>query len=261
MEGKRKGKTKHLNDVSKEPKKVVGPRAKKGKEVQGGTKKEGKDVLRDIQEEGVLSRTKSLRTFESWENDDDLDEYILDLDKDNEFRNECWHADKLPSTSKDSLMNPLGEMFRPYNIRHPRSADCWPMDHMAQFIKKWIKIPLDKEVRSVLRVACSRSVIEGKACLIPNLYSELLTFLFLMGRDPRKGLEHSLKQGQDKLLDVVGPLARILDMAEEGHINECPVDLELLSGWSEKANANANAGLSAEKRRVILFKINPKLGT
>ncbi|KAJ1208092.1 hypothetical protein NDU88_003482 [Pleurodeles waltl] len=111
---------------------MVGPRAKKGKGVLGGTKKEGKDVLSDIEEEGVLSSAKSLITFENNGNDDNLDGCIFDLDDDNEFRDECWCAEELPSTSKDSLTNPLEEeMFSPYNIRHPRSAAWWLMDHVA----------------------------------------------------------------------------------------------------------------------------------
>ncbi|KAJ1096895.1 hypothetical protein NDU88_002025 [Pleurodeles waltl] len=77
--------------------------------------------------------------------------------------------------------------------------------------------------------------------------------LLLLGRDPRKGLEHLLKQCQDQLLDVLGHIAKILDMVEEAYLNDMPVDLELLSGRSQKAAmllGNDNAGLLTERRKV-----------
>lgn len=56
---------------------------------------------------------------------DIVDEYVLDLDDDNdqEFNSQPKEED-LPSSSKDSIINPLGEeMFSPLNIRHPRSSE------------------------------------------------------------------------------------------------------------------------------------------
>ncbi|KAJ1119783.1 hypothetical protein NDU88_007968 [Pleurodeles waltl] len=43
----------------------------------------------------------------------------------------------LPSSSKDVIRDPLGEkMFFPDNIKHPRSAELCPLEHVAKCIKK-----------------------------------------------------------------------------------------------------------------------------
>ncbi|KAJ1108683.1 hypothetical protein NDU88_006055 [Pleurodeles waltl] len=83
-----------------------------------------------------------------------------------------------------------------------------------------------------------------------------------MGRNRRKVLERTLKFCQDRLLDVVGPLARTIAMSQEAYIKGLPLDLELLRGWSQQAMVllgNANAGFNAERHKAVLLKINPKL--
>ncbi|KAJ1105708.1 hypothetical protein NDU88_003113 [Pleurodeles waltl] len=137
------------------------------------------------------------------------------------------------------------------------------MEHGGKFIKKWLRRPLEKEVRRVLRAECSRPVIEEKVCVTPNLGLEIIRFLFHMGRDPRKGFECSPKQCHDKILDVLGQLARIFDMAEEGCINDSEVDLELLRGQYQRVIillGNANTGILTERRQAVLMKISPNLG-
>lgn len=126
-------------------------------------------------------------------------------------------------------------MFSPELIRHPRSTDWRPLPHVAEFIKLWIRRPLEKEARAVMKEECSRPVVDGKCCLTPELDPDLISFLFKMGCDPRKGLEKALKQCQGRLLDVLGPLARILDMAEEAKMKKVHVDIDLLRGWSQRA--------------------------
>ncbi|KAJ1124558.1 hypothetical protein NDU88_003009 [Pleurodeles waltl] len=89
------------------------------------------------------------------------------------------------------------------------------MDHVTLFTKFWIRKSLDKEARNLLRVECPRPFIDNKSGITPNLDLELQSSLFKSGKDPRKGLERCLKQCQDRLLDILGPLARFLDMVEE----------------------------------------------
>lgn len=75
-------------------------------------------------------------------------------------------------------------------------------------------------------------------------------------------MERSLKGCQDRLLDILGPLARIIDSVEESQMNGTPLDTNLIRGWSQRAMillGNANASLNAERRRVVLTKISPKL--
>ncbi|KAJ1152559.1 hypothetical protein NDU88_005334 [Pleurodeles waltl] len=86
-------------------------------------------------------------------------------------------------------------------------------------------------------------------------------FEYFEGRHRRKGLEQSHNIWQDKVGDVMGPLERILDMAEKAYINESPVVLELLRRWSRRAVVMlGNAGLLAERSKAILMKISPNLG-
>ncbi|KAJ1154221.1 hypothetical protein NDU88_006975, partial [Pleurodeles waltl] len=142
-QGKRKRKTNHLNDRCKDRQKLVGPPTKNSKGVLCDMEKKRKDVLSDIHKEGVLSGAKGLQSLEICEisealgSKDTLDEYILGLDDENEFREEYWVEEELPSSSKEALTDSLGEeMFSPYNMHHLRSAYRWPMDHVAQFIEK-----------------------------------------------------------------------------------------------------------------------------
>lgn len=73
--------------------------------------------------------------FNDDESSDIPDEYILDLDEDDQ--NFYSPEEELPSSSKDNILDPLGEeMFSPLNLKHPRSFEWWPQDHVAKFIKK-----------------------------------------------------------------------------------------------------------------------------
>ncbi|KAJ1099405.1 hypothetical protein NDU88_004506 [Pleurodeles waltl] len=49
------------------------------------------------------------------------------------------------------------------------------------------------------------------------------------GKDPRKGVDKAWSTGQDKLLDIVGPLTRIFDMAESARLDQVAIDPEELS--------------------------------
>ncbi|KAJ1114421.1 hypothetical protein NDU88_002658 [Pleurodeles waltl] len=49
-----------------------------------------------------------------------------------------------------------------------------------------------------------------------------------LGGDPWNGMERSLKSYQDRLLAIVRPLARIMDMVEEAHTNDLSIDIDLL---------------------------------
>ncbi|XP_044130591.1 uncharacterized protein LOC122923810 [Bufo gargarizans] len=87
-------------------------------------------------------------------------------------------------------------------------------------------------------------------------------FLAKTGWNPRKGLDSALKSCQDKLLDIFGPLAKIFEMAESARVDGSPVDPEELTGWIQRAiciAGSTNSSLAIERRKAILFKIDPKL--
>ncbi|KAJ1157893.1 hypothetical protein NDU88_010590 [Pleurodeles waltl] len=128
--------------------------------------------------------------FGDQDDDEDMyDEYVLDLDQGELDTKELFNDESSPSTSKDMIKNPLvEEMLSPYNIRHPRSSEWLCMEHVGNFIKKWITNPLE-DARNLLRTECPRPVIDDKVSNSPNLDPELTTFHFKMERDPREGME------------------------------------------------------------------------
>ncbi|KAJ1097023.1 hypothetical protein NDU88_002152 [Pleurodeles waltl] len=125
-------------------------------------------------------------------NDNDLDEYVLDLEYKDGFEDEL--GGNLTTKNSEDLLDSLGEkLFEPKDVRHLRGKEWWPLDYVASYIKAKLRKPLEKDERNVMRVECSRLVIDVKVCLTPNLDPEMITYLFKLGRDPRKGLEKSLK--------------------------------------------------------------------
>ncbi|KAJ1112969.1 hypothetical protein NDU88_001229 [Pleurodeles waltl] len=143
------------------------------------------------------------------------DEYILDTINDNEM-DEFNIKEKTETEQRKEVKDPLGQvLFEPSDVKHPRSAEWWPMRHVAEYIRQKIRNPLERNERNVMRAECSHPVIGEKDSMTPNLDPVLITYLFKLGRDPRKGLERLLKQCEYRLLDVLGPLARICDMVEE----------------------------------------------
>ncbi|KAJ1160158.1 hypothetical protein NDU88_000660 [Pleurodeles waltl] len=198
---------------------------------------------------------------EEFDDDPDFDEYVLDLEYKDGLEDEL--GGNIRTKSSKDLLDQLGEkLFEPKHIRQPRGKEWWPLDHVASYIEALLRKPLEKDERNVMRVDCSRPVIEEKVCLAPNLDPEMFTYLFKLGKDPRKGLEESSKQVQDKPLDLLGPLGRIFDTVEDVYLKGKDLDVHLLHGLRQRAICfvrNANAGLLAERRKTVLWGINPKL--
>ncbi|KAJ1140652.1 hypothetical protein NDU88_007001 [Pleurodeles waltl] len=233
-------------------------------------------LSKDIRQIGVLSGSNSKGTLsgaieiqldaekEGCSGDfinEDEDEYALDLEYKDDLEDDFGTVFR--AKSGEDLLDPLGEkLFEPKDIRHPRGKEWWPLEHVAGYIKDRLCKPLEKDERNVMRAECSRPVIDEKVCVTPNLDPDMITYLFKLGRDPRKCLERSLKEVQDKLLDVLGPPARIFDTVEDGYLKGKDLDVPLLWGWCQRAIGflgNANAGLLAESRRMVLMRINPML--
>ncbi|KAJ1103729.1 hypothetical protein NDU88_001150 [Pleurodeles waltl] len=91
----------------------------------------------------------------------------------------------------------------------------------------------------------------------------MATFPVKFVRDPKKGIDCSSRSCQDKILDVVGPLSKILDMDEDAKAFGSLISPEALSNWAQRAIiflGNANFEIFTEWRRSLLIKIDPKLG-
>lgn len=85
----------------------------------------------------------------SGKNNENMDEYILDLQENYGYEE---FEDMEVGASNESVKDPSGrDMFSLVIIKHPRSGEQWPMEHVAKFIKTWIKKPLDREMRRLMR--------------------------------------------------------------------------------------------------------------
>ncbi|XP_069086423.1 uncharacterized protein [Pleurodeles waltl] len=73
--------------------------------------------------------------------------------------------------------------------------------------------PLDKEVRNRLKSDCPRPDIPNKVALSPDLDPSSATFIKRSSKDPKRGIDRSWKMCQEKVLNLTGPLCKILDLA------------------------------------------------
>ncbi|XP_044130837.1 uncharacterized protein LOC122923981 [Bufo gargarizans] len=168
-------------------------------------------------------------------------------------------ADALPT----DLVDPSGDLlFNPDSLHHPRSAEWLPLDHVSKYLEARVRCPLSREARNKLRAECPRPIIPNKVCDTPSVDPKMIQFLSKAGWNPRKGLESALRSCRDKLLDIFGPLAKIFDLAESAKAEGGQVDPVELREWVQHAiciGGNVNTSLSMERRKAILFKIEPKL--
>ncbi|KAM8977567.1 uncharacterized protein RCH25_046737 [Pelodytes ibericus] len=165
----------------------------------------------------------------------------------------------LPVEILDSSGFPL---FDPRTLHHPRSAEWSPPQHIAEFLRYWLRRPLEKEVRQKLRAECPRPTLPDKVSSTPEFDPTFATFIMKNGKDPRKGLEQGLRSTQDKLLDVSGPLTQFFLMADEALTEGSQIDPHLAREWAQRALCllgNANTALSTERRKAALFKLDGKL--
>ncbi|XP_044129979.1 uncharacterized protein LOC122923262 [Bufo gargarizans] len=162
-----------------------------------------------------------------------------------------------------TLVDPSGiPLFDPDSLHHPRSAEWLPVAHVSDYLEHWVRRPLSKEARSKLRAECPRPLIPNKVCDTPSVDPKMTQFLAKTGWNPRKGLDSAIRSCQDKLLDIFGPLAKIFEMAESARADGSPIDPEELTGWIQRAiciAGSTNSSLAIERRKAILFKIDPKL--
>lgn len=138
-----------------------------------------------------------------------------------------------------------------------------PSDKVAKYVAGRLRKPVEKDARNRLCAECPRPCLENKVTLTPDIDPKMATFLAKFVKDPRKGIDRAWHSCQDKLLDAVGPITKILDMAEEAKASGSLVDPEVLSGWAQRAVVfigNANCALSTERLRSLLIKVDPKLG-
>ncbi|XP_056416991.1 uncharacterized protein LOC130358165 [Hyla sarda] len=79
---------------------------------------------------------------------------------------------------------------------------------------------------------------------------------------PQERGDRSFKLCQDKVLDLLGPVAKILQISEEAYVSCKPMDTLTVRDWAQRLMCllgNANQSLSSERRRTVLMKLDPQL--
>ncbi|XP_078518076.1 uncharacterized protein LOC144782573 [Lissotriton helveticus] len=162
----------------------------------------------------------------------------------------------------DASSHPPVLTFEPTDIIHPNSKIWSPAPEVADYIQSHIRDSFDQEVRSRLRSECPRPDLEDKLADTPEVDPTILTYLKKFTKDPKKGIDRSWRLCQDKLLDLLGPLTKILDLGYQAQGSASGIDPDELIGWAQRAICflgNANCALSTERRRSILLKMDPRL--
>ncbi|XP_078518429.1 uncharacterized protein LOC144783208 [Lissotriton helveticus] len=189
------------------------------------------------------------------EDEDDSSDDLQDSGRSWRPQSSCSDMGEGESVSSD--------MFDPEYIFCPRSVDWVPDKKVADYVALKIRQPLNQEVRSCLRSECPRPSLPNRVTATPEINPKLCTFFAKYMKDPKKGIDRSWRACQDKLLDVVGPLTKIIELAERSRESGQPLPTDDIAGWAQRAMCllgNANCALSAELRRSLLLKIDPKLG-
>ena len=93
-----------------------------------------------------------------------------------------------------------------------------------------IRKPIDKEARKHLWAECPRPSVDGMVALISEIAGKMATFITKFVKDPKKGIDCSWRACQDKVPATLGPLNKILDMAEEAKETGNLISPDILSG-------------------------------
>ncbi|KAJ1159801.1 hypothetical protein NDU88_000306 [Pleurodeles waltl] len=134
------------------------------------------------------------------------------------------------------LVDHSGEpLFDPSLMVHPNSKEWYPADHVADYVSFFLRHSLDKVARNKLKSECPRPSLPDNITATPTIDPNMLMFFTKFGKDPKKGVDRAWSGCQDKLLDLVGPLTRIFDMAEEAKMDNTPIDPVVLSNWAQRA--------------------------
>ncbi|KAJ1155754.1 hypothetical protein NDU88_008483 [Pleurodeles waltl] len=156
------------------------------------------------------------------------------------------------------------DMLDPNDILHPWSSEWTPSEKVENDMASLIWKPMEKESHNCLRVECLHPSLDSKVALTPELDHRMTTFLQRFMKYPKKGIDWSWWACQDKLLDVLGPLTKILDMAKDAKSAGFLISSEVLSGWAQLtiiSLRNINCALSTERHCFLLIKVPRSLGT
>ncbi|KAJ1184073.1 hypothetical protein NDU88_000883 [Pleurodeles waltl] len=103
--------------------------------------------------------------------------------------------------------------------------------------------------RGLERRFAKNSVPSCKVADTPELDPSMATFLKKFTKDPKKGLDRTWRGLQDKLLDLAGPITKILELAVQAKEANMPLDPEAVLEWAQRAICllgNTNCAISTE---------------
>ncbi|KAJ1139288.1 hypothetical protein NDU88_005663 [Pleurodeles waltl] len=103
--------------------------------------------------------------------------------------------------------------FEPGEIIHPRSTAWIPPPEVTDYVKDHIRQEFDKKVLARLRLECPRPDLPDKVTETPEVDPSMVTYLKKYTKDPKKEIDRAWKSCQDNLLDLSGPLTKILELA------------------------------------------------
>ena len=124
-------------------------------------------------------------------------------------------------------------------------SDWTPSGKVADYVQVTLCKSYEKELRSRLWSECPRPVLMGKVSETPEIDPTMVTFMGKFARDPQKGLDRSLKACKDKLLDLSGPLLKILEMGYQAKGSGMPMDPEP-GGYKGNQPNPVNSNISGE---------------
>ncbi|KAJ1087503.1 hypothetical protein NDU88_000672 [Pleurodeles waltl] len=152
--------------------------------------------------------------------------------------------------------------FDPENIIHPWSTEWIPCVEVAHYVQDRIRKGFDRDVHDTFRSECPRPLLLGKMVEMPELDPNMATFIKRFSKEPKKGLDRAWKRCQDKLLDISGPLTKILELAVQAKESNTPIDPHTILEWAQRAISllgNANYAMPTECRCSCLMRVAPYL--
>ncbi|KAJ1148123.1 hypothetical protein NDU88_000963 [Pleurodeles waltl] len=103
--------------------------------------------------------------------------------------------------------------FDPENIFHPRSTEWVLSVEVAHYVQERLRKSFSKDVRNTLRLESPLPSLLSKVDGTRELDPSMAMFLKKFAKDLKKGLDRAWRGCQDKLLDISGPLTKVLELA------------------------------------------------
>ncbi|KAJ1157118.1 hypothetical protein NDU88_009833 [Pleurodeles waltl] len=160
------------------------------------------------------------------------------------------------------VLTPKVLTFEPEDIVHPRSSIWLPPPEVADYVEAHIRHGFDKDIRSRLRSECPRQDFPSKVTETPELDPTLVTFLKKSAKDPKKGIDRAWRGCQDKLLDVSGPLTKILEIASQAKESGDPINPDILEMMRSNADCRdfvlrpVKSDVSSSVLRIFRWRIS-----